>query len=148
MSKVKPVVEIKIKSLTKLDQAVQELIDHLADQRKITFSGEIGAGKTTLIKAFCRHLGVKEQVTSPTFSLVNEYTYVDKAGKLQHIYHMDLYRLEQIDEALAFGIEEYLDSEYYCLIEWPEIIDELLSEETARINIQIVEDSTRKVVIL
>jgi tRNA threonylcarbamoyladenosine biosynthesis protein TsaE len=148
MSERKPVLEIEIRGLSKLDQAVQSLLDHLGDQRKITFSGEIGAGKTTLIQAFCRHLGVQEPVTSPTFSLVNEYTYLDKEGDLQVVYHMDLYRLKQMEEALAFGIEEYLDSEYYCLIEWPEIIDELLSEDTARINIEIVENSTRKIVIL
>lgn len=144
----KRAVEIEIKSLDELDRSAQRLQHYLGDQRIVTFSGEIGAGKTTFIRAFCKHLGVRQQVTSPTFSLVNEYTYLDETGRPQFIYHMDLYRLKRVEEALDFGIEEYLDAGSYCLIEWPELIEDLLPEDTVRINLQIVQDSSRKVLIL
>lgn len=136
-------------SLAELDGAVQSLLDYTGDRRIMAFSGEIGAGKTTFIQAFCRHLRVMEQVTSPTFSLVNEYQYQPKdGGPERSIYHMDLYRLEEAEEALDFGIEEYLDSGAYCLIEWPELIESLLPEDTVWINVRIVDDSTRKILIL
>lgn len=141
-------LEIEIRSLSELDQSVQSLLNHLDGRRKIAFQGEIGAGKTTFIQAFCRHLGVVEQVTSPTFSLVNEYSYLDEQGKWQTLYHMDLYRLRRIEEALDLGIEEYLDSPDFCLIEWPELIEELLPADTVWINLGIVADSTRKMLIL
>ena len=83
--------------------------------------GPMGVGKTTLIRVICRHLGVKTEVTSPTFALVNEYP-----AKEDLIYHFDFYRINKISEALDFGIEEYFDSGRWCLMEWPEKIDELL----------------------
>lgn len=141
-------MEIEIKGTGELVPGVQRLLDYLGEKRVIAFSGEIGAGKTTLIQAFCRQLGVREPVTSPTFSLVNEYTYPDEDGQLRYIYHMDLYRLKRVEEALDFGIEEYLNEEDYCLIEWPEIVEALLPADTVRINMQIIDNSTRKVLIL
>lgn len=141
-------MEIVISSLDDLDRSVQLLLQQLEDKRILAFTGEIGAGKTTFIQAFCKHLGVREQVTSPTFSLVNEYYYKDDQGQRQYIYHMDLYRLKKMEEAIDFGIEEYLYDQYYCLIEWPEIVKELLPEDTVWINLQIVNDSTRKMLIL
>ena len=99
----------------------RELLSAAGGRRIMTFTGEIGAGKTTLIQALCRLLGVSEPVTSPTFSLVNEYHRVDPETGLEgSVFHLDLYRLESIEEALDIGIEEYLDGEAYCLIEWPE----------------------------
>lgn len=140
---------LEIRSLADLGEAVQSLLDYIGNRRIVAFSGEIGAGKTTFIQAFCQHLGVVEPVTSPTFSLVNEYQYEPKEGEpLQSIFHMDLYRLEEAEEALDFGIEEYLDSGAYCLIEWPELIQSLLPEDTVWINVGIVDDSTRKMLIL
>lgn len=147
MAKERP-FEIVIRDLSELDQAVQSLLEYLGDRRKIAFTGEMGAGKTTLIQAFCRRLGVAEQATSPTFSLINEYTCLDASGSLQHVYHMDLYRLKRIEEALDLGIEEYLDSDDYCLIEWPELLKALLPEDTVWINVRIMSDSTRKVLAL
>ena len=141
-------MEIVISSLDELDKGVQILLQYLGHKRILAFSGEIGAGKTTFIQSFCQHLGVQEPVTSPTFSLVNEYTYEDEQGESRCIYHMDLYRLKRMEEALDFGIEEYLYDDSYCLIEWPEIIEELLPEDTVRINLQIVNDSARKMLIL
>lgn len=147
MAKERP-FEIVIRDLSELDQAVQSLLNYLGERRKIAFAGEIGAGKTTFIQAFCRHLGVEAPATSPTFSLVNEYSFKDASGHRRYIYHMDLYRLKRVEEALDLGIEEYLDSEDYCLIEWPELLKELLPEDTVWINIHIMSDSTRKVLVL
>lgn len=127
----------------------RELLSAAGGRRIMTFTGEIGAGKTTLIQALCRLLGVSEPVTSPTFSLVNEYHRVDPAtGVEDSVFHLDLYRLENIEEALDIGIEEYLDGEAYCLIEWPELIEVLLPEDFVRIKIEITEDSRRKVIFL
>jgi len=141
-------LEWEIIGLSGIDEQVRKLFDFLGERRKIVFRGEIGAGKTTIIQAFCRHLGVQQPVTSPTFSLANEYHYLDPDGQVRYVYHLDLYRLKRLEEALDIGIEEYLDNECYCLIEWPELIEEILPDDTVRINISIVDDSTRKMLIL
>jgi len=104
------------------------------------FKGEMGAGKTTFIKALGACLGITDTIQSPTYSLVNEYD-SPTAGK---IYHFDLYRLNDETEALDFGIEEYLDSEHFCWIEWAERIPHLLPNQYAMITIT-VEDETRKI---
>ena len=112
----------------------------------MAFSGEIGAGKTTFIQVICRQLGVDEaEVVSPTFALINAY---DVAGSSRQIYHMDLYRLESLDEALQIGIEDYLYGGDYCLIEWPELIEALLPDDTVRIKLEILGDSSRKILFL
>ncbi|MEZ4775406.1 MAG: tRNA (adenosine(37)-N6)-threonylcarbamoyltransferase complex ATPase subunit type 1 TsaE [Bacteroidia bacterium] len=100
--------------------------------------GDLGAGKTTLIKSFCEVLGVDEPVTSPTFTLVNEY-----ASLTTSVYHFDFYRIRSETEAYDIGIEEYLDSGAYIFIEWPEKIPTLLPTETARIHIHIAENDCR-----
>lgn len=97
------------------------------------FEGEMGVGKTTLIKAICRELGVQTSVQSPTFSIVNEY--LTDIGKT--IFHFDFYRLKNEVEALDFGIEEYFDSGNICLLEWAEKIESLLPEECFRIKIEL-----------
>lgn len=140
---------LEIKTVQELDQAVEALLAFAKGRKKMVFIGEIGAGKTTFIQAFCQHFDVEDQVTSPTFSLVNEYVYRDpETNQLSNIYHLDLYRLETIEEALNIGIEEYLDNDSYCLIEWPEIIAPLLPEEVVRIKIEIKADSVRKILFL
>ncbi len=141
-------MELVINEERELDQAVTELLSFAGDRKVILFSGEIGAGKTTFIQAICRHFGVQEQVTSPTFALINEYTYVHPEGQEAHIYHMDLYRLKHIDEALNIGLEDYLYTGDYCFIEWPALIEDLLPEDVVRINITIEADSSRKLVFL
>lgn len=106
--------------------AVSTQIIELAKDFKIwTFDGEMGAGKTTLIKSICKNLGVIDEVSSPTFSLVNEY----KTQKGQTIYHFDFYRIKSINEAYDMGIEEYFDSGNICLIEWPNLIEDILVQE-------------------
>lgn len=106
----------------------------------VCFEGEMGAGKTTLIKAICEVMGIKSPVSSPTFSLVNEYE--TNAGI---IFHFDLYRLKEETEALDFGIEDYLDSGNYCYIEWFDKIPNLLPAHHHIINISIVDSNTRKI---
>ncbi len=125
-----------------LVKAVQFLQDHLQDQKILLFYGEMGAGKTTFIKAFCVALGVEDTVSSPTFSIVNEYHY--PAGI---IYHFDCYRLKSQTEALDLGVEEYLYSGEYCLIEWPEKIPDLLPQNYLKINIAVQPDQQRKLTI-
>ena len=137
-------MEISVYSLSDLDQAAAQLLAFAGERRKFAFYGEIGAGKTTFIQAICRRLGVREAVVSPTFALVNEYRTDDD----ELIYHLDLYRLKNVQEALDIGIEDRLYDENYCFIEWPELVEDLLPEDTVRIKLSIVENSTRKILFL
>lgn len=105
------------------------------------FSGEMGAGKTTLIKAFCRELKCEDEVSSPTFSLVNHYVSPSKGD----VFHFDLYRLNTLEEAMDIGFEEYLDSGAFCLIEWPEIILKLISEPY--VNIEVISNPTGRSIL-
>ena len=107
----------------------------------VLFDGSMGMGKTTLIKALCKQLNVVDTVSSPTFSLINEYK--TKDDKL--IYHFDCYRLETPEEAYDFGAEEYLDSVSICLIEWAEKIQPLLPQEVHRIKLEYIDQNTRKI---
>lgn len=140
--------ELLITKIEEWEQAANSLLEYAGENKIFTFSGEIGAGKTSFIQALCRKLGVRESVTSPTFSLVNEYS-INAETSADTLYHLDLYRLKNMEEAQDIGIEEILYSDHYCFIEWPELIEPLLEgEEIVRIQIQIVADSTRKVVFL
>lgn len=140
--------EILVKDLSEIKSAAKEILRYAADRKVITLTGDLGAGKTTLTQAICKALGVGENVTSPTFSLVNEYSYLDKNGQEQLFRHLDLYRLKNLDEALDIGIEDYLEDGQYCFIEWPEIIEPLLPEKVVKINISILNNSSRKILIL
>lgn len=106
------------------------------------FHGDLGAGKTTLIKELCRQLGVQGEVTSPTFGIVHEYTCLQG----EHVYHMDFYRLKNPEEAFDIGCENYLFSDYFCFIEWPEKAGDLLNMEKADIFIEVI-DSGRKIIL-
>ncbi len=113
-------------------------------QKVIVFNGEMGTGKTTFIKALCRVLGVENETSSPTFSIVNEY----KTNKNQIIYHFDVYRLKNEIEALDMGIEEYLFSGNYCFVEWAEKIPNLMPQNYTIINIEHCENNFRKLTLL
>ena len=142
-------MEIIIASDQELPQAAKQFLAWLGDAKKVAFTGEIGAGKTSLIKAICKQLGVEDAITSPTFSLVNEYLLPgisDQAA--QRIHHLDLYRLNSLQAALDIGIEDYLEDEHYCFIEWPELIEDLLPPTFHKINIQIIDNSSRKILFL
>lgn len=110
----------------------------------LAFYGEMGAGKTTLIKALSEKLDIVDTTSSPTFGIVNEYA--DKEGKLL-AYHFDFYRLNDENEALDFGLEDYLNKDVWIFIEWPEKIPSFIPENTTDINIEIVNTTNRKLVI-
>lgn len=142
-------MEWQIEGLTALPEYSQRLLESFPNARVFAFTGEVGAGKTTFIQQICRQLGIKEVVSSPTFALVNEYGYKDpQSGVTNSAYHLDLYRLRTIEEALDIGIEDYLYSGKYCFVEWPEIVEALLPEDTLRIHLEILSDSQRKMLIL
>jgi tRNA threonylcarbamoyladenosine biosynthesis protein TsaE len=122
-------------------QVAEEILSSCENERIFAFYGNLGAGKTTLIKRFCSLLGVEEAVSSPTFNLVNVYE-----GEEYEIYHFDFYRIKDEMEALGIGAQEYFDSGEYCLIEWPERIPNLLPEEAVTIQIEIL-DSSRNILV-
>ncbi|TAH43308.1 MAG: tRNA (adenosine(37)-N6)-threonylcarbamoyltransferase complex ATPase subunit type 1 TsaE [Bacteroidetes bacterium] len=131
-------VVLEIKTEDELHSAAEQLLKFAGETRNFTFSGEMGAGKTTFIKAICRMLGVEHGMSSPTFSIVNEYI-----GKNNRpIYHFDFYRIKSEREALEIGVEEYFESNGFCMIEWPEKILNLLPEDRVAINI-LVENNQR-----
>ena len=124
-------------------QSTAKIIIRLIDKYKIiAFIGELGAGKTTLINAICHELGVKQHVTSPTYSIIREYQ-IDNIV----IYHMDLYRIKSIDEAIDAGIEDCLKSDNLCLVEWPQKAGSLFPEETVYISLQTLSGNTRKLIV-
>ena len=129
-------------SLDEIHIAARQIIDS-NPPRVIVFYGELGAGKTTLIKEIARALGVKGATSSPTFSLVNEYNINDH----EQLFHFDMYRLVDETEALDMGIDEYLYSGNWCFIEWPERIPNLLPEKHAVVEITVVDEDSRKLVL-
>ena len=133
-----------VPSIADLPELAKELIRDFGDSKTWVFQGEMGAGKTTLIKEICHQLGVAQSVQSPTFSLVNEY--VD--GKGNPVYHFDLYRLKNAQEAFDIGLEEYLDSGHLCLVEWPEQAEEFWTFEHLELNVSHVDDAHRKLEVV
>ena len=125
-----------------LQKAAREFLEAVGDNRIIAFYGQMGAGKTTFITALCRELGVSEAVTSPTFTIVNEY--LDGGG--ESVFHFDFYRIKRLTEAVDIGLFEYFDSGCFCLMEWPEMIEELLPEETLKVQILVEDEKTRMLV--
>lgn len=110
--------------------AAIQLLESFPDKKIFAFYGEMGVGKTTLITAICKELGVTDGISSPTFSLVNEYT----SAKGEKIFHFDFYRIKSISEAYDMGYEDYFYADAYCFIEWPEKIEELLPENCIKIK--------------
>jgi tRNA threonylcarbamoyladenosine biosynthesis protein TsaE len=128
-------------SLEDLVQIPQQVIKAAYGRNIWIFEGEMGAGKTTLIKAICKELGVIGHIQSPTFSIVNEY--LSSSGKT--IFHFDFYRIKNEIEALDFGIEEYFDSGNICLLEWAEKVESLLPNNCFKIKISLTEDLGRNI---
>lgn len=134
-------MEIILKSVNEIDEAAKEFIRSMGDSTVFAFYGKMGAGKTTFIKALCRQLGVEDEVNSPTFAIVNEYR---SASTAELIYHFDFYRIKKIEEVYDMGYEDYFYSGALCFIEWPELAEEVLPEDTVRISIEEQPDGSRK----
>lgn len=130
-------------TLENIDKAASEFLKELGDRKIVAFYGSMGAGKTTFIKAICDVLGVTDTVNSPTFAIVNEYL----AANGESVYHFDFYRIKKIEEAYDFGYEDYFYSGNLCLIEWPELIEELLPEDTVRVKIEEIEGGERELTV-
>ena len=143
-------MEITINNLDEMGEKARMFINTLGEQRVIAFYGSMGAGKTTFIRALCQELGVIEPVTSPTFAIVNEYEVVDEQSSIHQssikkVFHFDFYRIKRLEEAYDMGFEDYLYSGQLCLIEWPELIEELLPDDAVRVHITVNDDGTRSV---
>jgi tRNA threonylcarbamoyladenosine biosynthesis protein TsaE len=137
-------MEINIQSIDEIRQAAREFIKSMGDRTVFAFYGQMGAGKTTLIKAICEELGVTDMINSPTFAIVNEYR-SDQTHEL--IYHFDFYRIKKLEEVYDLGYEDYFYSGALCFIEWPELVSELLPEDVAVVHITEVENGGRRVCI-
>jgi len=131
-------MNFEVNSLTELSSAAKALFNFSGEEKVFIFEGEMGAGKTTFIKAICKELGVEDVVSSPTFSLVNEY---EAAGST--VYHFDFYRIKDIREAYDIGYEEYFYSGDICLIEWPERVAEILPERYIKVEIKVLSPEKR-----
>lgn len=132
-------MDIQIKSLDNIQEAAKTFLQNMGNAHVFAFYGKMGAGKTTFIKALCEQLGVEDVITSPTFALVNEYT----SGKGEPIYHFDFYRIKKIEEVYDMGYEDYFYSGNLCLLEWPELIEDLLPEDAVKVTITEKEDGSR-----
>ena len=153
-------MEIIIQDPQHIREAARAFIQNMPDSTVYAFYGKMGAGKTTFIKAVCQELGVEDEVTSPTFAIVNEYS-IDKVQsskfkvqsskfkvqsskfKVQCIYHLDFYRIKRLEEAYDIGFDDYIDSGNLCFIEWPELIEELLPEDAIRVEIEETDNGSR-----
>ena len=129
----------KLRDLSHLQQAAKWFFESADKYSSIAFYGELGAGKTTFIKELCKQMGVKQEVTSPTFAIVNEYA----TSNHRIIYHFDFYRLDQPEEVLDIGFEDYLSSGNICFMEWPEKIEPYLPPDTLRVFISVLADKSR-----
>jgi tRNA threonylcarbamoyladenosine biosynthesis protein TsaE len=132
-------MRILINDKKHLPAAARKLLDQTGEKKILAFYGSMGAGKTTIIKAVCKVLGATDLVSSPTFTLVNEY----RTGTGESLYHIDFYRINKKEEVFDFGIEEYLSSGSYCFMEWPELVEDILPPETVRIKITVGGDEER-----
>ncbi len=134
----------RLYGITDLPEITKELAQIISQFRVVTFTGNLGAGKTTLIKRLCCHWGVKETVNSPTFSLVNQYS-TEGAEVGDVLFHIDLYRLKNEEEAFNAGIEEHLFSGHLCLVEWPEKVIGIIPGNTLRVEITTQDHEQRHI---
>lgn len=128
-----------ITSLSELPQLAVQVLNEFKNERIFAFYAPMGAGKTTFIKVLCEALGVKDAISSPTFSLVNEYRAADNTK----IFHFDFYRIKSVNEAYDMGYEDYFYSGAYCFIEWPEKVEELLTDNYVKITISVQPNEQR-----
>lgn len=135
-------MEIGIPDLNSIDTAAEQFVNNMGNLRIFAFYGKMGAGKTTFIRAVCHKLGVEEEVTSPSFAIVNEYR-SDTLG--ESIFHFDFYRIKKIEEVYDLGYEDYFYGGGLNFIEWPELIEPLLPEDTVKVEIAENSDGGRVV---
>ena len=133
-------MEITSNGLDTIRSAARQFIENIGSSRVFAFYGKMGAGKTTFVKALCEELGCDDVITSPTFAIVNEYT----DGEQQPVYHFDFYRIKKLEEVYDMGYEEYFYSGALCLIEWPELIEDGLPDDTVRVTIEEHADGSRR----
>ena len=131
---------LEIDSLSELDWVAEAVIDSLDGRTVVDFCGEMGAGKTTLIRAIMEELGSSDTVTSPTFAIVNQY----RTGKGDTVYHFDFYRINSMSEAFDLGYEEYFYSGDLCLVEWPEKIEPLIPDDAMIVRIEVTGETSRR----
>jgi tRNA threonylcarbamoyladenosine biosynthesis protein TsaE len=136
-------MKILIKDKKHLSSAAKKLLEYTGDKKIFAFYGSMGAGKTTIIKAICEVLGAVDIISSPTFTLVNEYRTSDG----ETLYHIDFYRIKKQEEVFDFGLEEYLTGDSYCFMEWPELIEEILPPETVKIRITVDDEEQRTLLL-
>ena len=136
-------LSILIKNLEELDPAAIQILNNYKSNKIFALYGEMGVGKTTLIKSICKNLGVNGLISSPTFSIVNEYENEDG----QKLYHFDFYRISSETEAFDIGYEDYFYGNNWCFIEWPEKIQSLLPENAIRVFIKLIKDGERLITI-
>jgi len=132
---------ITLRKPTEAEEVARFILQSHAEARIFAFTGDLGAGKTTLIKALCKALGVADQTSSPSFAIVNEY----RAASGDPVYHFDLYRLKAAEELEGIGFEEYLDSGHYCFIEWPELAEDHLPSEALHVRIEAANTGVRTI---
>lgn len=144
MRKVFRMKEIVVDSLDGLKEVAEAVVESLDGRNVVAFCGVMGAGKTTLISAIMEHFGSDDTVTSPTFALVNQYGTAE--GEV--VYHFDFYRINRIEEVFDMGYEEYFYSGDLCLIEWPELIEDLLPEDAMAVRIEVLSPTERKFTII
>lgn len=137
-------MEIKIEKFDNIREAAKQFIANIGDSTVFAFYGNMGAGKTTFVKAVCEELGVDDVITSPTFSIVNEYR-SEQTGEL--IYHFDFYRVKKIEEVYDMGFEDYFYSGALCFIEWPELCEEVLPDDTVKVSINEEPDGSRTITL-
>lgn len=137
--------EILVRNLSELDDVAKTFLSEYMPQSRIfAFDAQMGAGKTTFIKAVCRLMDIDDVINSPTFSIVNEYysKYIDDV-----VYHFDCYRMKDIHDAVNIGFEDYIYSGRYCFIEWPDVVRPLLPQDTVWISINVGQDNCRNICI-
>ena len=134
---------ILIPTLERIHESARSFIEQMRDHTIFAFYGKMGTGKTTFIKALCEELGVEDGITSPSFAIVNEY-HSPTAGP---IFHFDFYRIKKLEEVYDMGYEDYFYSGHLCLIEWPELIEDLLPDDAVRIHIEEQTDGQREMKI-
>lgn len=132
-------MQLIINNISEINKVAEQFISQMGNNTVFAFYGAMGAGKTTFIKAVCEALGVQETITSPTFAIINEYKDRDGAS----IYHFDFYRINKLEEAFDFGYEDYFYSGNLCFIEWPELVEPILPENTIKVHIRETDNGAR-----